>query len=107
MAISTYSELQTAVANWLNRDDLTDRIPEFITLAEARFNRALRIRAMEGLYTASTVKDQRNYNLPTNYLQMRSFRINQDPKIALSYVTPEIMNRIWAGSDVGIPGPTP
>jgi len=103
MAIGNYSELKTAVANWLNRDDLTDRIPEFITLAEARFNRALRIRAMEGLYTANTVKDQRNYNLPTNYLQMRSFRINQDPKIALSYVTPEIMNRVWAGSEVGIP----
>jgi len=103
MAIGNYSELNTAVANWLNRDDLTDRIPEFIVLAEARFNRVLRIRAMEGLYTANTVKDQRNYNLPTNYLQMRSFRINRDPKIALSYVTPEIMNRVWAGSDVGIP----
>jgi hypothetical protein len=41
MAIGTYSELQTAVANWLGRDDLTDRIPEFIDLAEARLSRAL------------------------------------------------------------------
>ena len=47
MAISNYTELNTAVANWLDRDDLTDRIPEFIALAEARFNRLLRIRAME------------------------------------------------------------
>ena len=31
MAITTYTELQTSVANWLNRDDLTDKIPDFIT----------------------------------------------------------------------------
>lgn len=42
LAISNYSELQTAVANWLDRDDLTARITEFITLAEARIGRALR-----------------------------------------------------------------
>ena len=28
MAISNYTELQTAVANWLDRDDLSARIPE-------------------------------------------------------------------------------
>ena len=44
MAISTKSELHTAVTNWLNRSDLTSRIPEFITLAEASFNRNLRTR---------------------------------------------------------------
>ena len=47
MAINTYSTLQTAVANWLDRDDLADRVPEFISLAEATFNRVLRIRSME------------------------------------------------------------
>ena len=47
MAINSYSTLQTAVSNWLDRDDLSDRIPEFISLAEATFNRVLRIRAME------------------------------------------------------------
>ena len=36
MAISTYAELQTAVSNWLNRSDLTSRIPEFIVNAETR-----------------------------------------------------------------------
>ena len=56
MAISNYTELQTAVANWLDRDDLTNRIPEFISLCEARFNRTLRLRAMETLDTSvSTV----------------------------------------------------
>ena len=103
MAISNYTELQTAVANWLDRDDLTDRIPEFISLAEARFNRVLRLRSMETKQTASTVAGQRNLALPTNYIQMRNFQVNSSPLTTLSYVTPEIYDRVWGGSTSGTP----
>lgn len=103
MAISTYTELKTAVANWLDRDDLTDRIPEFIALAEARMNRVLRLRMMEAKYTASTVGAQRNYALPTGYLQMRNFQLNTSPITTLSYVSPEIFDRLWGGSTGGTP----
>ena len=103
MAISTYTELQTAVANWLDRDDLTARIPEFITLAEARFNRVLRLRSMEAKYTANTVAAQRNLALPTGYIQMRNFQVNTEPLTTLSYVTPEIYDRMWGGSTSGTP----
>lgn len=103
MAISNYSELNTAVANWLDRDDLTDRIPEFIALAEARFNRLLRIRAMETKQTASTVADQRNLALPTNFIQMRNLQINTSPITSLEYVTPEMYDRLYGGSDTGTP----
>lgn len=41
MAITNYTELQSAVGNWLNRSDLTARIPEFIALAEADISRTL------------------------------------------------------------------
>ena len=103
MAISNYTELQTAVANWLDRDDLTARIPEFIALAEARFNRVLRLRSMETKQTASTAAAQRNYALPTNYIQMRNFQLNTNPLTTLSYVTPEIYDRLWGGSSGGTP----
>ena len=103
MAIGTYAELQTAVANWLDRDDLTDRIPEFIALAEARFNRVLRLRSMEAKYTADTVAGQRNLALPTSYIQMRNFQVNTSPLTTLSYVTPEIYDRLWGGSTSGTP----
>ena len=47
MALSTYAELKTGIANWLNRTDLTDEISDdFIKLTEADFNAKLRIRAM-------------------------------------------------------------
>ena len=103
MAIGTYAELKTAVANWLDRDDLTDRIPEFIALAEARMNRVLRLRMMESKYTASTVASQRNYALPTGYIQMRNFQINTSPVTPLQYVSPEIYDRLWGGSTGGTP----
>ena len=103
MAIGNYTQLKTAVANWLDRDDLTDRIPEFIALAEARMNRVLRLRMMESKYTASTVASQRNYALPTGYIQMRNFQINTSPVTPLQYVSPEIYDRLWGGSTGGTP----
>ena len=47
MAIGTFGELKTAIANFLARSDLTDRIPEFISLAEARMGRELSTRSQE------------------------------------------------------------
>jgi hypothetical protein len=51
MAIGTYSELQTALDNWLNRSDLTSRTPEFIALAEADLRRQLREKKSVGPLT--------------------------------------------------------
>ena len=104
MAISTFAELKTAAANWLDRSDLTDRIPEFIALAEARFNRVLRIRDMETVSTAiSTTAGTREYSLPTGFVQMKEFHLTTDPITPLSYITPEMMSRMWAGSTTGKP----
>lgn len=41
MALSNYSELKSAVANWMARSDLTGDVPEFIQLAEASLNREI------------------------------------------------------------------
>jgi hypothetical protein len=103
MSIATYSELNTAVANWLDRDDLTDRIPEFIALCEARFNRLLRIRAMEYKQTATTVSGQRNLALPTGFIQMRNLQMNENPIVPMQYVTPEIYDRLYGSTLTGTP----
>lgn len=42
MAISNYSELKTAITEWMDRSDLTGNAADFITLAEARLNRRLK-----------------------------------------------------------------
>ena len=41
MALTSYSELKSSLADWLNRDDLTSVIPDFISLAEAQIERRL------------------------------------------------------------------
>ena len=109
MAINTYATLQTAVANWLDRSDLTDRIPEFIALAEARMNRTLRLAIMLNVDettlggAATLVAGTRDYALPSGYLQMVDFHLRTSPITTLSYLTPENMNRMWAGSQGGKP----
>lgn len=56
MTISTYSELKTAItSNWANRTDLSARVGEFITLAEAKFNRRLRTVEMETAMTETAI----------------------------------------------------
>jgi hypothetical protein len=76
MAIGTFAELQTAIANWLDRDDLTARIPEFIALSEARINRALNVRQMETVKLLSLINGTKRYALPDDYLGMRGFKYN-------------------------------
>lgn len=104
MAINSFVTLKTAVANWLDRDDLAARIPEFIALCEARFNRTLRIRAMETLdISVDTVGGTSTVALPTGYVQMRDISLITSPITQLQYLTPEIMNRLNAGSFTGKP----
>ena len=109
MAINTYATLQTAVISWLDRSDmksggeLEDKVPEFIALAEALFNRALRIRAMETTVADSTPSGSKEDALPSGYLQMREIHLATSPIVSLAYITPEIMYRTRAGSTSGKP----
>ena len=103
MALSTFTELKAAVADWLDRSDLTARIPDFIALAEARVNRDLRIRAMEVRSTMATTAGKQYFNLPTNYIQMRNIQLNTNPVTPLEYITPEMMDRLYGSSTTGKP----
>jgi len=103
MAISTYAGLKTAIASWLDRTDLTDIIPDFIALAETRHKRDFKIRRMETRVTANTIEGTEFYTLPDDYVAMRNIKLNTDPKTPLDFLTPEIMDRLNAGSSKGLP----
>jgi len=88
MAITTYAELQTATANWLDRTDLTARIPEFIELAEANFNRVIRQPDMIGKDDSFSIAS-RYTTLPTDTLEIVRIVVDLTPVIVLEYLTPE------------------
>lgn len=76
MAITTYAELKSSIANWLNRDDLTAVIPDFIALAESSMNRSLRHWRMEKRSTATI--DSRYSALPGGFLSAIRFHLDAD-----------------------------
>jgi len=73
-------------------------------LAEAKMNRNLRISLMENVSTDILMANgTRDYSLPTGFTGMKEFHLTTSPITPLSYITPEMMNRMWAGSNTGRP----
>jgi hypothetical protein len=103
MALGTFTELKDAIADWLDRSDLTARIPDFIALAEARINRELRIRPMEVRSTMYATVNQQYFNLPGGYIQMRNIQLNTNPTTPLEYITPEMLDRLYGSTTTGKP----
>lgn len=61
MALSNYSELKTAIQDWMARSDLAGSVPDWITLAEARLNRELQ--PVETDQTLTGVVDSREISV--------------------------------------------
>jgi hypothetical protein len=80
--ISTYTDLQTAITEWLARDQdatLIARIPTFIQLLEAKMNRSLFVRQMEVRATAlidTTSTEPEFISLPADFQSMRRVRLS-------------------------------
>lgn len=88
MAITNYSELKAAVADWLNRSDLTSVIPSFVSLAESQANRDERLRTREAMVRATASFDQQYATLPSDYNEMANLQINNvTPFVSLQYVS--------------------
>lgn len=86
MSFSTYSDLQTQIANWLARDDLTSYIPDFIRLFECAAMRRLKVRLQET--TTSLTPSSGVATLPSDYLGYRRVTWTGSPVHELVYVAP-------------------
>jgi len=67
MTIANYSQLKTAVADFLNRDDLTSVIPTFIALAEKQMQKEIRHHRM--MRRSEGQIDSRYSPLPPTWLE--------------------------------------
>lgn len=100
MSVSTYSELQTAIANWLHRDDLTAKIKDFIALAESRMNGDLSAREMETRATLSASASNAYVPLPLDLMEIRRLMLQTNPTRVLKYATPDELQQDFSYSDV-------
>lgn len=88
MALSTYSEIKSTIADYLNRADLTAVLPSFVTLAESKFNRELRTRDM--LTRVQTTSDDEYVSLPTDFLQHYSLELDAaSAQPPMDYIGPQ------------------
>ena len=76
MAISNYTNLQTGIADFLNRDDLTSVIPTFIDLAQGQINRDVRHWKMETT-AQQAVGDDYAY-MPDGWLEIKNAQYYPD-----------------------------
>jgi hypothetical protein len=88
--IETYSQLQAAIADWLARNDLSARIPQFIQFAEAEIRRRLNYESVRApLMIAAEVTP-----LPANCKSLRSVWMSGNDLSTnwpLTVVTPDVL----------------
>lgn len=92
MALDSYANLQTAIANHLDRDDLTEHIPDFITIAESLHKDEIRIREM--IEREALTVDGRYEDLPSGFLAPVTFRLLTNPVTKLGYLTQDKMDEM-------------
>lgn len=68
-AISDYASLLVDAGEYSGRDDIAHLFPRFVGLAEAKFNRVLRVGEMEK--SGTIVLTDGNGNLPADFLEAR------------------------------------
>ena len=95
MSITTFTELKSSIADFLNRTDLTSVIPDFIMLAEHRMNADVRIKEMEDRQTATTSTTSRYLALPTRFLEMKRLQLNTSPVWPLRFVPHQDMESYY------------
>lgn len=107
MAITTYAELKTAVATWLDRTDLDSYMDDFIALGEAYLMHGggrcepLRIRDMEAKATLSPTSNV--YTLPTDFLSAKSVTAVTSPRRPLEFISPAGADSIYSDRLSGYP----
>jgi len=91
MALSTYTELKAALADWLHRTDLTSQIVDFIDLAEVEINSEIRTRQMQVDETLSLTSGTKTVALPSRYIDPISLElvITGENNTPLFYVSPQ------------------
>lgn len=69
MALTTFTGLKASIADFLNRDDLTSVIPDFVSLAEAQINRDVRHWKMEARSSGQQTNLDEYMQIPPDWVE--------------------------------------
>jgi hypothetical protein len=87
MGIANYSDLQAAIGDWLNRGDLVQQIPDFITLAEATLNKVVRHSRMVATGNVTVNANSQKTTAPTDMLEPIFVQVQADPDSPIEQVS--------------------
>lgn len=104
MSINSYASLTSSLSDWLNSAGYSGKAQEFISLAEAHFNRTIRHPAMEVTATSATVASQTDYALPSDFMEARMVYLDGSPDRALVAMSPMNLVANYPFSTAGTPG---
>jgi len=99
MAITNYSNLQTTIADFLNREDLTSVIPTFIQLAEAQLNRDIRHWKMETRSSGQQSAGDQYMQIPSDWIETIRFNITGGGTSPLDLISRAAMQDKRAGDE--------
>lgn len=100
--ITSYSELQTSIANWVHDDVLTPIIPDFIMLAEKRIERDVRCRENEA--DLSVTISTGTAAVPSDYVELKYAYLDLSPVRVLERTTArKVFEQYPNRSSSGIP----
>ena len=78
--ITTWATLKTAVADYLNRTDLTNQIELFIHMAQRKLERTHNFAYMENRTTQALTSGDYSWAIPTRYKDMIAMKIIYDSR---------------------------
>ena len=99
MAITNYTNLQTTIADFLNRDDLTSVIPTFIQLCEANINRNVRHWKMETRTSGQQSAGDQYMQIPADWIETIRFHVTGSGTSPLDLISRAAMQDKRAGAE--------
>jgi hypothetical protein len=97
MTITNFGTLKTAIADTLNRDDLASVIPQFVSLAQAQFNR--KIRSHRQITRGSLTINTQFEALPADWLETIRITMDASPIRVLTQISMDDLTRYRTAID--------
>lgn len=106
MAINTFTTLKTAISDFLNRDDLTSAIENFIALSESQINRDIRHWKMETRSSGQQSPGDEYSQVPADWMETIRFHVTDNGTSPLNLISRAAMSDKRASNEDATGTPT-